>query len=68
MFKEAEKVQVFMRGDFSFNPPPKTVEDLKTQLQSWVKELDTWDKNAEIVEIHMHNNKMQVTLAEGIVQ
>jgi hypothetical protein len=59
-------VETFMGGDFKLDNP-RTVGQLKYQLQGIITELDGWG-NEELSECFFHNDALRVTLTEGIVQ
>jgi len=65
-FQPAE-VRTFAGGTFTFENP-RTVGQLREALRQMDLELDGWGDEMEISEVHVHNGKIDVTLAKGIPQ
>lgn len=64
---EPAHIEVFMGGDFVLGQP-RTVGELRQALREFEVELSGWGDDREISEVHVHNEKIRVTLREGIPQ
>lgn len=67
MFKPAPNVQVFMGGDFVFTTNKSSLDDLKQFFRDALHELDGWGGNQDLY-VHMKDDRISVTLCEGITQ
>ena len=62
-------IQTFMGGQFKFRSGhPATVGELRRWLKEVDKELDGWQDDLKISEIHMTGHTIDISLEEGIVQ
>lgn len=60
-------ILVFMGGNFTLDQP-RTIRELREQLQEMDRELAGWGDDAEVNTVVIHDGKIQVTLRNGLPQ
>jgi hypothetical protein len=64
---EKETIPLFMGGKFSMPNKPQNVIELLGIFKEWTEEVETWEQNAKISEVHISESVIEVTLEDGIV-